>query len=165
MQIRIEVLNRKVVWLYIYYNQIQTDMKIKSKIIKWFLIAVVLIGGTGAVIGYKMINKQHRNVEAAAALNVTAINIANEYETNEAEANKKYLDKVLEVTGTITGVTKNQKAETVIALKGTDMSGLLCTIEGTFNKEFKADDAITLRGICTGYLTDVILVRCAVQAK
>ena len=140
-------------------------MKIKSKVVKWILLAVVVIGGTGAVIGYKMINKPHRNVEAAAAVNVTAATIANEYETNEAEANKKYLDKVLEVNGTITGVTKNQKAETVIALKGTDMSGLLCTIEGTFTKEFKVGDAITLRGICTGYLTDVILVRCAVQAK
>lgn len=140
-------------------------MKIKSKVVKWILLAVVLIGGTGAVIGYKMINKPHRNVEAAAAIIETAVTIANEYETNEAEANKKYLDKVLEVNGTITGVTKNQKAETVIALKGTDMSGLLCTIEGTFTKEFKVGDSITLRGICTGYLTDVILVRCAVQAK
>jgi hypothetical protein len=140
-------------------------MKIKSKIFKWILIAVVLIGGTGAVIGYKMINKPHRNVETAAAVSVTAVAIANEYETNEADANKKYLDKVLEVTGEITGVSKNQKAETVIALKGTDMSGLLCTIEGTFTKEFKVGEAIKIKGICTGYLTDVILVRCSVQAN
>jgi len=140
-------------------------MKMKNKIIKWVLIAVLVIGGTGAVIGYKMINKPHRNVEAAAAVSVAAVNIANEYETNETEANKKYLDKVLEVNGTITGVTKNQKEENVIALKGTDMSGLLCTIEGSVTKQYKVGDVITLKGICTGYLTDVILVRCAVQAK
>lgn len=140
-------------------------MKVKSRVVKWVLISVVLIGGTGAVIAYKMINKPHRNVETAAAINVTAISIANEYEANEPEANKKYLDKVLEVNGTITGVSKNQKAETVIALKGTDMSGLLCTIEGAFLKEFKVGDTITVRGICTGYLTDVILVRCTVQIK
>lgn len=140
-------------------------MKIKNRVVKWILLSVVLIGGTGAVIGYKMINKPHRNVEASAAVNVTATALANEYETNEAGANKKYLDKVLEVNGTITGVSKNQKAETVIALKGTDMSGLLCTIEGTFTSEFKVGDAISLKGICTGYLSDVILVRCAIQPK
>lgn len=140
-------------------------MKIKSNIVKGILIAVVLIGGTGAVIGYKMINKPHRNVETATAVTVTAVKIAGDYEANEAEANKQYLDKVIEVTGVISGVSKNQKAETVIALTGSDMSGLLCTIEGTFEKEFKIGDSITLKGICTGYLTDVILVRCAVQAK
>jgi len=137
----------------------------KWKINKWVVLTIVVIGFAGIFIGYKIINKPHRNVEAATAINVTAVTIANDYETNEAEANKKYLDKVLEINGTITGVSKNQKAETVIALKGTDMSGLLCTIEGAFENEFKIGDAIILRGICTGYLSDVILVRCTIPAK
>ena len=49
----------------------------------------------------------------------------------------QYLDKILEVKGEVTEVTKNQKGETVIALKGTDMSGVRCTIEGAAPQDIK----------------------------
>jgi hypothetical protein len=124
-----------------------------------------VIGATGAYVGYKMYTKPHRNVAEATAVKVSAAAVINEYERNEVAANTKYLDKVLEVNGEILTVTKNQKAETVVTLKASDMGGIICTLENATPSEIKSGENITIKGICTGYLTDVVLVRCAVQAK
>lgn len=138
---------------------------IKNKVVKWIIISVLFIGITGGYIGYRMYTKPHRSVTNAKATAVDAFKIATEYETNEAEANSQYLDKILELKGEVTEVTKNQKGETVIALKGTDMSGVRCTIEGATPQDIKNGTSLTLKGICTGYLTDVVMVRCVVQSK
>lgn len=137
----------------------------KKRILKWSLLFVLIIIVTGGFIGYKMYNKPHRNVDEAKGTAVTAAQLITDYETNEADANGKYLDKVLEVTGEITEVSKNQKAETVITLKGSVMGGIICTLEGTAAIEVKPATTVTIKGICTGYLTDVVLVRAMVQAK
>lgn len=140
-------------------------MKFKRSIIKWIVLSVLFIAATGAYVGYKMYNKPHRNVAGAAGLLVVADSLVSQYENNEIGSNAKYLDKVLEVKGVITDIAKNQKSENVITLKGTDMGGVICTLEGALPAAIKAGTAITLKGICTGYLTDVVLVRCTVQVN
>jgi tRNA_anti-like len=138
---------------------------IKNRVVNWIILSVLFIGVTGGYIGYRMYTKPHRSVADAKATTVDAVKIATAYETNETEANSQYLDKILEVKGEVTEVTKNQKGETVIALKGTDMSGVRCTIEGAAPQDIKNGTSLTLKGICTGYLTDVVMVRCVVQSK
>jgi len=141
-------------------------MKIKKKkIFTWVLLSVLAILVTGGIVGYKMYTKPHRNVEIIKAIQVAANQLATEYENNEPVANSTYLDKVLEVTGDITEISKNQKGETIIVLKGTDMSTVRCTVEGSELPQIKTGDNVILKGICTGYLTDVVMVRCLVQNK
>ena len=135
----------------------------RKKIITWVLLSVLLILGTGGVVGYKMYTKPHRNVTNAKSVNITAINLVTSYENNEANANTLYLDKVLEVKGEVNDVSKNQKGETVITLKGTDMSGVICTLEGMVTSPIKPNSSVVIKGICTGFLTDVVLVRCVLQ--
>jgi tRNA_anti-like len=138
---------------------------LKKKILKWVLLSIVVIGTTGGIVAYKMWTKPHRNVEEIKAITVVATKLATDYENNEPEANSDYLDKVLEVTGVINEISKNQKGETVITLKGTGMGGIICTLEGATPAETKPGATVVLRGICTGYLTDVVLVRCVVENK
>lgn len=137
----------------------------KKRIIKLSLLSIVIVVITGGFVGYKMWTKPHRNVEAAKAITATALQLAGAYEANETSANIQYLDKVLEVSGTVSEIAKNQKGEPVITLKGTDMSGVICTLEGIVPAMMKAGETMTIKGICTGYLTDVVLVRCIVEAK
>jgi len=100
------------------------------------------------------------NIEKAKAITIEASALFDEYSANEKAANAKYIDKVLEVSGEVTNVSKNAEGLTVIMLKTNDlMFGVNCTME---EKEVKckAGDKLTLKGICTGYLTDVVLIRC-----
>lgn len=134
--------------------------KNRKKIITWVLLSVLVILGTGGIVGYKMYTKPHRSVAKAKTIQISATDLVSAYENNEAGANSLYLDKVLEVKGEVNEVSKNQKGETVITLKGSDMSGLICTLEGTPATEVKPNSPVVIKGICTGYLTDVVLVRC-----
>jgi tRNA_anti-like len=138
---------------------------LKKKILKWILLSIIVVGTTGGIVAYKMWTKPHRNVEETKAITVAATKLTTEYEANEPEANSEYLDKVLEVTGEINEISKNQKGETVITLKGTDMGGIICTLEGATPAETKPGATVVVRGICTGYLTDVVLVRCIIETK
>lgn len=134
----------------------------KRTVIKWIVLAGISVISTAAIIGYKMYNKPHRNVEKTEGVIIDATALATRYETNEPEANREWLDKVLQVTGEITEVTANQQNEKVLSLKGSDMSSVRCTIESNSKAEFKIGQRLTIKGICTGYLSDVILVRCVI---
>lgn len=137
----------------------------KKRILKIALLSVLGIALTGGIVGYKMYTKPHRNVVNEKAVNISALELITAYETNEPAANTKYLDKVLAVTGEISEVSTNQKGEQVITLKGTDMGGLICTLEGPAAASIKPGATVDVKGICTGYLTDVVLVRSVVENK
>jgi hypothetical protein len=55
---------------------------------------------------------------AEEALKVTSVQIAREYEANEAKADSLYKDKLLQVGGTITDITKDFADNTVVMLEG-----------------------------------------------
>ena len=120
---------------------------------------------TGGFVGYKMYNKPHRDVARIKAVAVTANRLVTGYETNEAHADSVYLDKVLEVGGIVTEISKNQKGESIISLEGTGTGTVRCTMEGSVQHDMKAGDSVTIKGICTGYLMDVIIVRGLLQGK
>jgi tRNA_anti-like len=141
-------------------------MKIsKKKLIIRVLFSALIILVTGGIVGYKMYTKPHRNVETVKSITVAAAQLATDFENDETRSNSLYLDKVLEVSGEVNEITKNQKGETLIVLKGTGMSTVRCTLEEDAPPEIKSGSIASFKGICTGYLTDVVMVRCRIQNK
>lgn len=138
---------------------------VKKKFFRWIMLLVLLTVITGGFVGYRMYNKPHRNVAHIKAVAVTANSLVTDYETNEAHADSIYLDKVLEVGGIIAEITKNQKGESIIALEGSGTGTVRCTMEGSVKHDVKTGDSVNIKGICTGYLMDVIIVRGLLQGK
>lgn len=132
------------------------------KILSLLVLAGILIGG---FVGYKMYNKKHRDVGDSNAQKIEAKQLVSEYETNEAEANKKYLDKILNVSGKVIEVGKNQDGNHVVTLSGSEMGGVICTVEDKAASAPAAGDLVNVKGICTGYLTDVVLARAVLEKK
>jgi DNA/RNA endonuclease YhcR with UshA esterase domain len=127
---------------------------------KIVLLLVVILLAVATYTWFFVWNKPQTNVAKADALKIEASALLNEYTTNEQTANQKYLEKILEVTGVVMSITKNAEGQTVVLLKTNDpVFGINCTME---EKEvvLKEGDTVTLKGICTGYLTDVVLIRC-----
>ena len=124
-----------------------------KKILIGILLALVVTCG----VIYLMYNKPHRNPATETPIKVNAIELYKSFESNETEANKLYLDKVLEVTGKITEVSSNQNGMPVLALETQNiMFGVRCTM-GTAESTAQVGETITIKGICTGYLSDVII--------
>jgi tRNA_anti-like len=132
-------------------------MKSFKTIALFFPILAVAVAAYG---WFFLWNKPQTNVAKAYGLKIAAPALFNEYSSNEQAANKKYLEKILEVSGQVTSITKNAEGLTVILLKTDDpMFGVNCTLE---QKDIQVieGDSMAVKGICTGYLTDVVLIRC-----
>jgi len=122
---------------------------------KIILIIIILVSAA-VVVGVTLYHKPHRSVAQEEAIAVTAAQLFREFETNEEASNKKYLDQVIEVTGTVSGITINQEGYQVILLQTDNpLFGIQCTLLD--QTEIRKDETVTLKGICTGYLSDVVL--------
>jgi hypothetical protein len=128
-----------------------------KKSYKYIVIVTLVLVATGLVVGYFMWNKPQRNVEDEKGIVVTAAQLVKEYQDNEAEANKKYLDKAIQVTGNITEMKNNQDGKSTITLASDDaFSGVFCTLKTTVSN-LTPGNAVTIKGICSGMLSDVRL--------
>lgn len=129
--------------------------------LKYVLLLVVILIG----VGIYMYNKPHQNMQRAAAdFELEAPELFSQFENNEASANEKYLDKVLQVTGTIKEVGTDESGQVTVTLDaGSSMFGVICKLDELTDHtrtDFKAGETVTLKGMCTGMLMDVVLVRC-----
>ena len=131
-----------------------------------FVVLVIAIGGILA--GLYLFNKKHTDTSKAKPdYLITATVLQKEFEDNEKNASAKYINKILEVSGTIASVTPAGNTNFNITLKtGSDMSSVICTFPSTGDtSKYKMGDEITLRGECSGYLMDVLLNNCALVAS
>lgn len=88
-----------------------------------------------------------------------------EYSRNEAAGNQKYLSKVLEVYGEIAEVTSDQNGSTVLIFREREASGgVLCTMNGKL-PDLKAGQTVRVKGLCTGFLFDVVLNKCEITGE
>lgn len=133
-----------------------------KKIIVIILLALAA-GGTGA---YYLYNKPaEKTVTRAAELEVTAEKLFSDYSAHEEKANGKYLNKVLLVSGTVSMIDESDKNNITYTLStGDPMGGVICTSERAgLKKTVKAGDLVKVKGICTGLLMDVVLVKCSIE--
>ena len=133
----------------------------KKKTLGTIGLLCILCIAAGALIAYRMYNKPHRSAATETAVVLTAVQLAGEYEKDEAASNKKYLGNAVQVNGTVSEVSVNQQNKPVILLTGSDMSGVQCTLQENVTG-IKKGDSISIKGFCTGYLTDVIIDRCII---
>ena len=121
------------------------------------IIAVIIL--SGVLIGYREYNKPARSVANEVAITITASQLFNEFEANEAVANKKYLNKAVLVTGSVSEISFNQSGKTVIILESDNpMFGVSCTMEEK-PQNLAIGIKVSVKGICTGYLSDVVVTR------
>lgn len=140
-------------------------MTSKKKII---VVGFIVIIAAAAAYGYKEYNRKPADLSNADAVaKLSAANLINEFDENEAGANKKYLGKIIEVTGPITGIENQQDTLINISLDANDdLHKVSCQIDPrhfTDVKHFDSGSVITLKGSCTGFLMDVELSRCVIS--
>jgi uncharacterized membrane protein len=120
---------------------------------------IVIILGLAFFYGtkYYLTHKPARAVENEKGMEVTAQQIFDDFTTNEAAANQKYLNKAIQVTGEVAEVKKNLDNKTVVLLKTSDpVFGVNCTFK-TDPGVLQPGGAVTFKGICTGFLSDVVI--------
>lgn len=126
-------------------------------------VIVVLLIGAYLYIRF-MPEKSVNNINPDYTLTVSSL--ASEYESAPDASDKKYIDRVVEVSGTISEITTDQNSSTVFILRNNEnQTGVLCTLaesETQKAKHYKTGDQATIKGTCTGMLFEVVLNKCVI---
>lgn len=146
----------------------------KKKIFWILILLAAAAGGWYAYREYTRTNKDLANVKAD--VKISAVAFIKEYETNDSAANKKYLGKIIEATGLLKEVKKDESGYfTVVLGDSSGLSSVRCSIDTNHRQDaalLKTGSSVTIRGACTGFNkdemglgSDVILNRCAIIKK
>ena len=145
-----------------------------KRYIKFGLIGAVVVGlAVAAYVYFFMYNKPHRDIESEEpAYTMTASEIYDDYVADEDAANKKYLDQVVQITGTIDRSEEDEKGNPVFYIKADNYEdllglgiggGVLATVHERHKDkagDYESGEEVTVKCLCTGFLEDVGLTNC-----
>jgi hypothetical protein len=137
----------------------------KLKKIFWGLLTIAFVA---AGYGFYLFNKKPADVRVLhAQYELAAAGLVKEYNTDEAAANIKYLDKVIAVKGNVMDVkTDATDLATVFLDSGDPLAAVTCSF---YNEEagsvlnLPKGKEVTIKGMCTGKLMDVVLNKCSIS--
>lgn len=134
---------------------------------KKITIYILIIGLLSIFIGYTMYHKPHINVaKKPVDINITANTLLANFSSDETKANTKYLDKIIAAKGMVTNVEFNGEKVAISLQTKEDFGSVVCYLvkdEVKKSAAIKEGQEVILKGICTGFLMDVILVKCVIM--
>lgn len=127
---------------------------------------IILLLAVG-IYAYREYNRKPADLSGLAATErVSASELAALYSTDEESADKKYLGKVVEVSGLVMMMENEHDTALTIFLGDSMQTGRIsCLMDKNYIKKMKkimTGYPIKIKGICTGYLMDVELNRCVI---
>ena len=109
-------------------------------------------------------SNNHRQVQSETAIAITSDSLVAKYQADEKLANSLYLNKAVAVTGNLLSIDKNQEGKTTLVLGRADsFSNVSVTMISTAPITQKVGESITIKGLCTGALSDVVITDAAVE--
>jgi hypothetical protein len=136
-------------------------MKTSVKIALFIVTFIALSGILAALYLYNLKATDMSKAKPDFVISASALQKA--FESDETAASARYIEKILQVTGTIASVKSGENNILSISLvTGNDLSSVICTFPAiTDHSKFITGNEITLRGECSGFLMDVLLNNCA----
>ena len=120
-----------------------------------------------AGVGYGLYEYFRTNAQTAdldANVKISAVDLYNAFTDNETLADSLYLMQVIQVTGKVADIKEDTSGIIILLDGGNGMFGISCSLQKTDEevKKVEKDSEITIKGICTGMLMDVVLTRCVI---
>ena len=132
------------------------------------IVCLAVIGIAVAVV-FNLFNKGPVNVKDVSGTKVQTSILYEAFVKDSTAAKKMYLNNILEVSGMVSKVSKNQENGLIVMFQTNEGGAYVnCTMEETVT-DLEANKPATLKGICTGMgmgdadmgiMGDVYLVRC-----
>lgn len=134
------------------------------------ILGIILVTGlSGGGYGLYLFFKTHKNLaNVKPDFTLSAEALSNEFESDEDAASKKYIDKVVEITGPVSSVALGSDSIVNVTLSEPGaLSGIICSFQGRSVDDIKVKkgDVATIRGECSGILLDVLMNNCVLIDK
>ncbi|MDP4263045.1 MAG: hypothetical protein Q8941_10995 [Bacteroidota bacterium] len=133
---------------------------IKKKKFVWPVILLIIVTIVfGAWKGCTEYNRRNKDLGTVKAdVKISAVDLIHDYETNDSASNRKYLGKVVEVTGYVKDVKKDDTGNYTIVLgDSSGLSSVRCAVDTTHQQDaasLAVGSSATIRGNCTGFNKD-----------
>ncbi len=125
------------------------------------LVILVFIAALGVYVIFK---PEKTLVNREPDLAITASELFRNYSINEEAANKTFLGKIIQVSGTIREINIDDSMFTSIILETGDLfSGVNCAMDNKYisnQNDILINSEVTIKGECSGKLIDVVLNNC-----
>lgn len=143
----------------------------KRTVLLIVLVIVIVLG----FYGYREYFRQNKDLaDVAPAVTITAPELIRAFESDSAGANKKYLGKIIAVSGVAKSIEREAGSATIILGEQGSMSSVRCSMDTTHLKEVatvREGQSLTVKGECTGFNqdellgSDVVLNRCVLATN
>jgi len=91
-------------------------------------------------------------------IEISASELLEAFEQDEAKGNEMYLGKLIQVSGTIAELDKDQHSRVTVLLREPEaFGGVLVTLEDGNNEPLEVGKSVEVVGECNGFLFDVVL--------
>jgi hypothetical protein len=135
-----------------------------SKRIRYILVFLIL-ALIAAVAAWIYIFRESKPDVASRKTEITidAPKLLRDFEINEDSANLKYVNKIVQVTGTVSSIAKDNLGYSVYLKEKDAISGIVCSFDvASFDSlRILPGAIINVKGICMGYLMDVQMNKCS----
>ena len=132
-----------------------------------FIAIAMGVAVIACIYGYKEYTRKLPDTnKLKAAFTLNASDLLLQFEADDAKATVKYSDQVISVQGIIGSVQATDSSGTVFLNDGNSMTSVMCQFDKENLKEMlglQKGELITIKGICSGYLMDVVMVRCVLE--
>lgn len=128
----------------------------------WILTISILLIGALAYAYYQYNRKPASLKGQEAEISISADSLLSAFESDEAQANIRFLDKIVSIEGQIEDIEAAESVTTVSLITANPMSMILCQMEGN-PTDLEIGQEVRLKGKCTGYLFDVVLTKCVID--
>lgn len=131
----------------------------------YLLITLVIFLVTSSVFFYFIYNEPlAKNLEKVSSdVSLKSNKLVASFVSDEESSNKLYTGKIIEVEGFIKEISFLNDRETLILSSNSDNYGIICDLHTSQiekMKTLKINQKIKVKGICKGFLKDVILLNC-----
>ena len=141
---------------------------------KRILLAVLLIVIAATIYLYQEYNRTNVNISRAEPLfTVSANQLIMAFSGNDSVASKKYVGKIISVTGMVKNIDRDDQGHFTLSLGDTSStSSVRCSVDSMYSSRaasLKRGMSILVKGNCTGYNEDellgldVIVNRCVIE--
>ena len=126
---------------------------------KGILLILFLLAGLAGWFAYKEYVRTNKDLtEVKADRKIGAVELIQEYERDDSTADKNYLGKILEVTGIVKEVTKDENGFYTISLgEEGNLSSVRCSMDSVHKTDaanVAPGSSATIRGACIGFNPD-----------
>jgi len=139
----------------------------KKNNIFFYTLIVILLLVNGYYYIFPYFTKSSKNLEKVAAeASIHSSDLVTSYLLDEETSNKLYTGKIIEVIGFVKEITFLNNRNTVILYSKNITSGIICDVHPSQVekiKHLKEHQKILVKGICKGFLKDVILLNCYID--